>query len=160
MELTRTIDIAATPEQVWGVLSDVEYWPEWTESVSVARRIDDGPIKPGSRTRLKQPRLPETEWVVRDIEPGRSFSWVSTGPGARTTATHEIEALPGGGSRVRLGIEQGGLLGPVVGRLYRGLTERYLTMEAEGLKRRVEGGFEGGDAGGGDAGGGDAGGGR
>ena len=137
------IEIAASPERVWEVLSDVEYWPEWTQSVTLARRVDDGPIRPGSRTRLKQPRLPETEWVVTDLEPGRSFTWVSTGSGVRTTASHDIEALPGGGSRVRLRIEQAGLLGAVVGRLYKGLTERYLAMEAEGLKRRVESGAAG-----------------
>jgi uncharacterized membrane protein len=142
MEQTKTIEIAASPERVWEVLSDVEYWPEWTESVTSARRVDDGPLKPGSRTRLKQPRLPEAEWVVTELEPGRSFTWVSTGS-ARNTARHDIEALPGGGSRVRLGFESAGLLGELVGRLYAGMIKRSLGMEAEGLKRRAESGASG-----------------
>jgi uncharacterized membrane protein len=143
MEQTKTIEIAASPERVWEVLSDVEYWPEWTESVTFARRLDDGPLRPGSRTRLKQPRLPETEWVVTDLEPGRSFTWVSTGAGARNTARHDIEPLPGGGSRVRLEFETAGVLGGLVGRLYGGMVKRYLGMEAEGLKRRAESGASG-----------------
>jgi uncharacterized membrane protein len=142
MEQTKTIEIAASPERVWEVLSDVEYWPEWTESVTFARRLEDGPLRPGSRTRLKQPRLPEAEWVVTELEPGRSFTWVSTGP-ARNTARHDIEALPGGGSRVRLGFESAGLLGALVGRLYGGMIKRYIGMEAEGLKRRAESGASG-----------------
>ncbi len=143
MEETKTIEIAASPQRVWEVLSDVEYWPEWTDSVTSARRLDDGPLRPGSRTRLKQPRLPETEWVVTDLEPGRSFTWVSTGAGARNTARHDIEPLSGGGARVRLGFESTGVLGGLVGRLYGGMVKRYLGMEAEGLRRRAESGVTG-----------------
>ena len=51
----------------------------------------------------------------------------------------EVQALPGGGSRVRLAVEQGGWLGSLMGRFYRGLTDRYLTIEAAGLKARCEG---------------------
>jgi hypothetical protein len=35
-------------------------------------------------------------------------------------------------------VEQGGLLGSLVGRVYRGLTERYLAMESAGLKAHCE----------------------
>lgn len=34
---------------------------------------------------------------------------------------------------VRLAIEQAGLLGSLVGLIYRGLTKRYVQMEADGL---------------------------
>jgi hypothetical protein len=40
---------------------------------------------------------------------------------------------------VSLAVEQGGSLGMVMGRFYRGLTEKYLANEAEGLKARSEG---------------------
>jgi len=52
-----------------------------------------------------------------------------------TTARHEVEALPGGGTRVRLAVEQGGWLGSVMGRFYRGLTDRHLSNAAAGLTR-------------------------
>jgi hypothetical protein len=139
MEQSVTVDIEATPERVWEVLSDVESWSEWTETVTWVRRLDEGPLRSGSRARILQPKLPETEYVVTELEPGRSFTWVATGPGVTTTARHEVEGLPGGSSRVRLAVEQGGWLGSVMGRFYRGLTDRYLANEAAGLKARAEG---------------------
>lgn len=138
MEQSITVDIAAPPERVWEVLSNVEYWPEWTPTVTSVRLLDDGPLRPGSRAKISQPRLPETEYVVTELTPGRSFTWVAAGPGVLTTARHDAEPLPGGGTRVRLSVSQAGWLGSVMGRLYRGLTDRYLTNEANGLKARCE----------------------
>ena len=138
MEQSITVDIAASPERVWEVLSDVEYWSEWTPTVTWVRRLDDGPLRTGSRVRIRQPRVPETEYVVTELEPGRSFTWVASGPGVLTTARHDVGPLPGGGTRVRLSVTQSGLLGSVMGRVYRRLTDRYLANEADGLKVRCE----------------------
>jgi uncharacterized protein YndB with AHSA1/START domain len=139
MEQSITVEIAAPAERVWEVLTDVEQWSEWTETVIWVRRLDEGPLRSGSRAKINQPKIPETEYVVTELDPGRSFTWVATGPGVTTTARHEVEGLPGGGSRVTLAVEQGGLLGSVMGRFYRGLTDRYLANEAAGLKSRCEG---------------------
>lgn len=138
MEQSISVDISAPGERVWDVLADVERWPEWTPTVTSVTRLDGGELRPGSRATIRQPRLPETEYVVTELEPGRSFTWVATGPGVVTTARHLIEPLPGGGTRVRLSVTQSGWLGSVMGRLYRGLTERYLANEAGGLKARCE----------------------
>jgi hypothetical protein len=139
MEQSITVDIAAAPARVWEVLSDVEHWSDWTASVRWVRRLDEGPLRVGSQAKISQPRIPTVDWTVTDLEPGRGFTWISTGMGARTTARHAIEPLAEGGSRVRLSVEQSGPVGAVVGRLYRGITERYLAMESAGLKARSEG---------------------
>jgi len=138
MEQSITVDIAAVPVRVWEVLSDVESWSQWTATVTSVRRLDEGPLRVGSRARISQPRLPETEYLVTELDPGRSFTWVATGPGVLTTARHEVEPLPEGASRLRLSVSQSGVLGSVMGRFYRGLTERYLANEANGLKARCE----------------------
>jgi uncharacterized protein YndB with AHSA1/START domain len=138
MEQSITVDIAAPPERVWEVLSDVEAWSRWTPTVTSVRRLDDGPLHVGSRVRINQPRIPETEYVVSELEPGHSFTWVARGPGVLTTARHDAEPLADGGTRVRLSVSQSGWLGSVMGRFYRGLTDRYLANEANGLKARSE----------------------
>jgi hypothetical protein len=88
---------------------------------------------------MEQPRIPPTEYVVTELEPRRSFTLVATGPGVRTTARHLLEELGTGGTRVTLGVEMAGPVGGVMGRVYRRLTDRYLTAEAEGIKARSEG---------------------
>jgi uncharacterized membrane protein len=139
VEQSASIDVEAPIERVWAVLCDVERWPEWATTVTSVRRLDDGPLAVGSRARIEQPKIPPTEYVVTDLEPGRSFTWVATGPGVRTTARHVLEPVRTGGTRVTLAVEQAGPVGAVVGRFYRRLTERYLAAEAEGIKARSEG---------------------
>src|SRR5688572_33028741 len=129
MEQSVTVKIAASPERVWEVLTDVERWPEWTETVTSVKRLDEGPLRTGSRAKINQPKIPETEYVVTELDPGRSFTWAARGSGVTTTARHIIEVLPDGGSRVTLAVEQGGWLGSVMGLFYRGLTDRYLANE-------------------------------
>jgi hypothetical protein len=104
--------------------------------VTSVRRLDDRPLAVGSRVRVEQPRIPPTEYVVTELEPSRSFPWVATGPGVRTTARHLREELGTGSTCVTLAVERTGPTGAVVGRFHRHLTDRYLTAEAEGIKAR------------------------
>jgi uncharacterized membrane protein len=139
VEQSTSVDVRAPAGRVWEVLVDVERWPEWATTVTSVRRLDGGPLAVGSRVRVEQPRIPATEYVVTELEPGRSFTWVATGPGVRTTARHRLEDLGAGGTRVTLAVEQAGPVGAVMGRFYRRLTDRYLAAEAEGIRARSEG---------------------
>jgi len=139
MEQSTSVDIAAPVERVWEVMTDVERWSEWSETVTLVRRLDDGPLRTGSRAKVNQPKIPEAEYVVTELEPEQGFTWVATGPGVLTTARHALEQSPGGGTRVLLSVVQSGWLGSLMGRFYRGLTDRYLATEAAGLKARCEG---------------------
>ena len=139
MEQSTRVEVAAPVERVWEVLLDVERWPEWASTVTSVRRLDDGPLAVGSKVRIEQPRIPSTEYVVTELEPDRSFVWVATAPGVRTTARHLLEELGPDGTRVTLAVEQAGPVAAVMGRFYRRLTDRYLAAEAEGIKARSEG---------------------
>ena len=137
MRFEASIDVAAPAQRVFDVYTDVERWPEWTDSVTSVQLLDAGPLRVGSRARIKQPRLPTAEWEVVELVPGRSFSWTARGPGVRTTGHHMI-AGEDGAVTVTAALEQAGPLGPVIGLVTKGLTERYLQMEVRGLKARCE----------------------
>jgi uncharacterized protein YndB with AHSA1/START domain len=139
VEQRVSLEVAASPDRVWEVLVDVERWPEWTESVTSVRPLDDGPLALGSRVEVAQPRIPTGTYTVTSLEPGRAFTWEQRQPGSTVSAHHTCAPLPDGGTRVELAVVMSGAVGGVVGRLYRGLTGRYLAMEAAGLKARAEG---------------------
>lgn len=132
-----SVEIAAPPERVWAVMSDVQRWREWTPSVTSISILRGSALTVGSSAIIRQPGFPPALWKVSEVEPGRRFIWVSTGPGFRVTARHSVEEVPGG-SRATLSLELTGLLGGLFGRLTKGVTERYLALEAAGLKARCE----------------------
>lgn len=132
-----TVDIAAPPERVWQVMTDVERWPEWTESVQKVKRLDNGPFQVGSRARIKQPKFLPAVWEVTELDAQRGFTWISRSPGVVASAKHRIERTARG-SKVNLSVAYGGMLGGVVAKLLGGITDRYLMFEAAGLKQRSE----------------------
>ena len=134
-DFSIAIEIPAPTDRVWAVMSDVERWPEWTPTVTSIERLDQGPLVVGSRARIRQPRLPPATWRVTELVPGRSFTWVTHSPGVLVIAHHGVESA-GDGTRAVLSLRFSGLLGPLVARMTRGLNERYLGMEANGLKAR------------------------
>src|SRR5215204_634704 len=134
-----SIDIAAPPERVWQVMSDVESWHEWTASVTSVKRITAGPFAVGTRVVIKQPKFPAAFWKVIELKPGSSFTWESVAPGFRAVGQHSVEPTPTG-SRATLVLDYEGLFGGLMGALTGGITQQYVTMEANGLKARSESG--------------------
>lgn len=130
-----TVEIPAPPERVWAVLADIERWPEWTPTITRIQRLDRGPLAVGSRARIRQPKLPPATWQVSELQPGRSFTWITRSPGVCVTGEHGVEPTARG-TRVMLSLRFSGVLGPLVARLTRGLNGRYLALEAKGLSER------------------------
>ena len=119
------------------MLSDGERWPEWTPTVTSIKLLEPGPLRVGLRALIRQPKFPPAVWKVTELENGRSFTWVTGSPLVRVTARHSV-APAGNGSRVTLSLDFTGLLGGLVAQLTRNLNERYLSIEANGLKQRAE----------------------
>ncbi|MEV7805403.1 SRPBCC family protein [Microbispora sp. NPDC088329] len=139
MRFETGVDIDASPDRVWRVLTDVARWPEFTPTMTAVEHLDDGPLSPGVRVRIKQPGLPPMVWQVTELTDGRSFAWQAAGGGVTTLATHVLTPRDGGVS-VLLGIDQSGPLAPLMSLLIGGRTRRYVRTEAESLKRRCESG--------------------
>ncbi|GAA1873453.1 SRPBCC family protein [Myceligenerans crystallogenes] len=137
-------EVAAPPEAVWRVVSDVESMPGWTASMSSVRVVE-GPNPPavGSAVRIEQPGLPLAVWTVDEWDPPRKFGWTSAVPGVRTQAEHVVEPAGDGRSRVTLAITQVGWLSGVVGALLRPKIRRLVDAELAGLKARAESGAPG-----------------
>lgn len=135
-DTSRTIE--ADVRAVWDVLIDVERWPSWTSSMRSVRRRGGGPLALGSEVQVKQPKMPSTVWRVTDFQPRRSFTWVARSGGVTTFGFHRLVPEPGGFVTARLGIEQRGLLAPVLDLLLGARFRRYVDTEIEGLKRHCE----------------------
>jgi uncharacterized membrane protein len=140
MHFEKSIEIDAPQQRVWDVVSDIEGWPRVTGTVEGVELLSPAPIGPGSRARLRQPKLPEATWEVTTWEAPSFFAWTQKSPGATIEAGHRVESLGEGRSRLTLTIDMRGFLVPITGRLYRDLTNRYMTTEAEGMKRAAEAG--------------------
>jgi carbon monoxide dehydrogenase subunit G len=132
------VEIQAPPALVWEIMRDVERWPEWTPTVTSIRLLDPGPLTVGTRAIVRQPKLAPARWRVTELdETGRNFTWVTRGPGLRVIAQHSVEAR-GDGSHATLSVRFSGVLGGLFAYLTRGLNDRYLALEAKGLKQGSE----------------------
>jgi uncharacterized membrane protein len=131
-----SITIDAPIDVVWSVFTDVERWPTWASSFTSVELLD-GPMRLGARARIRQPRLPTVVWQVTKWDPGRSWTWAVTSPGAHTEASHVLTSS-GGRTIAEQSITSSGPLGRLAAFLLRSLTRRYLAMEAAGLKQRSE----------------------
>jgi uncharacterized membrane protein len=131
-----SITIDAPIEVVWSVFTDIERWPTWASSFTSVELID-GPMRVGAKARIRQPRLPTVVWEVTKWEPGRSWTWTSTSPGACTEASHVLTRV-GDRTIAEQSITWSGPLGRLAALVWRPLTRRYLAIEAAGLKQRSE----------------------
>lgn len=138
MKQTASLDTTADLGSAWDALTDVASWPRWTTSMTTVERLDEGPLRVGSRARVKQPGFPWLIWEVTELREGSEFTWFTTVPGARTEGRHVVERNPDGTTRITLVIDQTGPLGVVFGKLTAAKTRRYLALEAAGLKAASE----------------------
>ena len=138
MNRAHSIEIDAPVAIVWTVFSDVTRWPEWTASVNAVVPFDGPELAVGARFAITQPRLPKIVWEVTEVDPGRAWTWRSSSFGTTTVASHDVTPLDRGRALAHQRIEQRGPLAPLAGLFTGRLTERYLDVEAQGLKARCE----------------------
>jgi uncharacterized membrane protein len=134
----RSIDIDAPQQRVWEVLSDLDGWPRRIDTVESIELLTPTPLTKGSRVRLKQPKLGEGVWDVTVWDAASYFEWTQKTSGITSVAGHRVESLGEGRARLTLTLDMRGLLIPIVALFYKGLTNRYLTRETEGMKQASE----------------------
>jgi len=138
MRFETSVEIGAPQQRVWDVLSDLEAWPQRIETVDLIELLTPAPITIGSRVRLKQPKLPEGTWDITAWDAPSYFEWTQREAGTTSVAGHRVESLGDGRARLTLTLDMRGLLIPIMSLFYKGLTNRYMNLEAEGMKRSAE----------------------
>src|SRR3954468_23814400 len=93
---SSAIEIAAPADRVYEVMAGIDQWHEWTPSITSVKRLGNAPFALGNRAVVRQPKLLPAIWKITDIQPGKSFTWVSTAPGLRVVAVHRVEPAAGG----------------------------------------------------------------
>lgn len=87
------LDIAASPEVVWDVISNIEAWPSWNPDVKTATL--QGPLAVGSVFRWRAGGVSLTS-TLGAVDPPRELSWSGRAMGIRAIHTFRFEPNDGG----------------------------------------------------------------
>ena len=134
-----SVDINTPVDRVFEVMADTDRWHEWTPSVTSIKLLDSGTFRVGTRAVIRQPKFPPALWKITAMD-ANSFTWENRAPGIRVIAHHFAEPV-GKGARATLSLRYEGFLAKLLAWITRGITRRYLWMEATGLKARSENPF-------------------
>ncbi len=138
MRFENSIEIEAPQQRVWDVLSALEAWPQRIETVDIVELLTPAPITNGRCVRLKQPKLPEGTCDITVWDAPSYFEWTQRTGGTTSVAGHRVEALGEGRARLTLTLDLRGFLIPIIAVFYKKLTDRYMNLEAEDMKRAAE----------------------
>jgi uncharacterized protein YndB with AHSA1/START domain len=128
------VEIAAAPDLVWEILTDLERWPSWNPDVKSMSK--DSAIAAGTEFRWKAGPGTITS-TIQQVVPPRQFSWTGRTLGIRAVHVWRLEPRDGA-TTVRTEESYEGLVARVLRRplqktldtaLENGL--RYLKAEAE-----------------------------
>lgn len=130
--LTASGTSSASPQALFAALVDVEDWPNWTESMDSVRRLDDGPLRVGSKAEIHQPKLGTNTFEVTELVTDVEFTWQAHNPGVVTIGRHVLTPTPDG-TRVDLSLEQTGPLAWLARLLTDKTSRTFVDMELRGL---------------------------
>jgi uncharacterized membrane protein len=138
MRFTTSVTTRADLDSAWAALTDVTDWPRWTPSVTEVHRLDPGPLQTGSRARVKQPGMQRLTWAVTVLTEQTEFTWATHSPGVHTVGRHRLSRNDDGTTRITLELEQTGPLAGLINLFIGKRSQRYLGLEAVGLKAASE----------------------
>ena len=140
-QIQTEIEIDATPEQVWDVLTDFAAYPEWNPfiqriagDVAAGAKLDAYLQPPGNRGMRFRP-------TVLAATPARELRWLGhLGFSGIFDGEHIFRIEPLGTDRVRFVQEErfGGILAPLLLRFIEGSTRQGFAAMNEALKVHVE----------------------
>lgn len=87
--------IEAPPEEVWGIISDVERAPQWVTVMLQLVSTTDNPVRLGATYRERSkvgPSVSETEWRITRFEPPRVQVHECNEPSMHAVLTMSVDA--------------------------------------------------------------------
>ena len=135
MKFEQSIDISATPSEVFSVFEKVSEWPTWdpeTESSSI-----EGSFEAGTVGKIKPKGAPESKIELIEVTKDKS---VTVGCKLPLCKMHFIHLLypTESGTRVVYQVAFIGFLAPLFGRLIGRSIDKTLPNTLEGLKEHLE----------------------
>lgn len=140
-QIQTEIEIQATPDQVWEVLTDFAAYPEWNPfiqrisgNVAVGAKLDAFLQPPGNRGMRFRP-------TVLAATPAQELRWLGhLGVSGIFDGEHIFRIEPLGADRVRFVQEErfAGILAPLLLRFIEGSTREGFAAMNEALKARVD----------------------
>jgi hypothetical protein len=131
--------IAASPAEVWAVLSDGATWTAWDSGIDGI----EGRIAPGETVKIRAEAAPGRAFPVKvtKFDAPRQLCFRGGMPLGLFTGvrTYELSPEPAGGTSFRMREEY---TGPLLGLIWRSMPDLAPSFEkfARGLKQRVESG--------------------
>ena len=138
--LETSIDIGATPAQVWGVLTDLHAYREWNPfivsangTVAVGEELENRLEPPGGRPMTFRP-------TVTAVDPDRTFEWLGRlGLPGLFDGRHRFDLVPtSGGTRLLHTEDFNGVLVRLMRKSLDGPTLAGFNAMNRALKHRVE----------------------
>jgi hypothetical protein len=134
---TSSININASPETVWDILTDAEKYLEWDPGMVSLK----GKIAPGEQLEIKTRIAPNQVFkpTVTEFDPNRRMVWSSGMPLGLFKGERSFELQPLGNGQVQFYMREEfrGLLMPIIGR---SIPDMHAIFQAFGsaLKKRAE----------------------
>jgi uncharacterized protein YndB with AHSA1/START domain len=143
--IERTIDIAAPPEEVFGVLTDLDRLPDWSTITVATHDAPDGHLDVGDTFRQTLRILGrnlDCDWKVTDVDRPNHVAYEATAPGGGQLRMAQHVRADGDGSRVELDLDYelpGGFGGEMVDRAFvQRRNEREAQHSLDNLKDLLE----------------------
>ena len=139
--IATSVDIARSPEDVFGYITDVQRHPEWQEGLVSVTVETEGPVRVGTRVvhrRKLGPQTVSTRSEITAFDPPHVVSFRGIDGPIRGEGSQRVEPA-GDGSRVSLVMELRGYgLGKLMLPMARKQAARQVTTSHETLKRILE----------------------
>ena len=136
-EFSSSVTIKATPETIWGILTDASAFPTWEPNVTKI----DGTIAPGETIRVHTKISPNRAFPVKVSEfvPGQKMAWSSGMPLGLFKGERTFTLAPQGDGTTRVTTREvfSGPMMFLIGRTIPDLTDSF-DQFSEALKARAE----------------------